>query len=50
MNQSIVSTWEYLRLTADLAFILVGVVPMLIAVVMTYSHARREPREAAGTK
>ena len=45
MNQPIVSKLEWLRLPADLTFIIVGVVPMLIAVVMTYFHARKDPRE-----
>ena len=48
MNQSVISKLEYLRLPADLTFILVGVVPMLIAVVMTYFHARRESLREAG--
>lgn len=50
MNQSIVSRLEYLRLPADLTFIIVGVAPMLIAVAMTYFHARREPSQAADQK
>jgi nitric oxide reductase subunit B len=41
MDQSIISTMEFLRLPADVTFILVGVVPLLIATAWTWLHARR---------
>jgi nitric oxide reductase subunit B len=41
MNQPAVTVLEWLRLPADLTFIIVGVVPMLIAAVWTYFHARK---------
>jgi nitric oxide reductase subunit B len=43
MDQKIVSSLEYLRLPADLAFIILGVLPLLAAVVSTYLHARKAP-------
>ncbi len=47
MDRPVVSALEYLRLPADLAFIIVGVLPLLAAVVSTYFHARKPgPGEA----
>jgi len=40
MDQPIISTLEFLRLPADVVFIVAGVVPMVIATVWTYLHSR----------
>jgi nitric oxide reductase subunit B len=41
MDQPIIRTLEWLRLPADLTFILVGVLPLLIATVWTYFKERK---------
>jgi nitric oxide reductase subunit B len=50
MDQPVVNILEWLRLPADLTFILVGVVPLLIATAWTWLHCRKpiltEPRGA----
>jgi nitric oxide reductase subunit B len=43
MDQPIVKVFEWLRLPADLTFILVGVLPLLIATIWTYFHSRKAP-------
>ncbi|HET7839645.1 MAG TPA: cbb3-type cytochrome c oxidase subunit I [Rectinemataceae bacterium] len=47
MDRPVVSVLEYLRLPADLAFIILGVLPLLYAVVSTYLRARKAPAEGA---
>ena len=41
LDQPVIKVLEWLRLPADLTFILVGVVPMLIATAWTWLHARK---------
>ncbi len=40
MDQPVIKTLEFLRLPADLTFILAGVVPLVIVAIWTYFHAR----------
>jgi len=41
MDQPVIKTLEWMRLPADIVFILAGVLPLLIATVWTYFHARK---------
>jgi nitric oxide reductase subunit B len=45
LNENIVRVIEWLRLPGDLVFIVLGVVPMLIASLLTYKFVRGFPPE-----
>jgi nitric oxide reductase subunit B len=43
MDQPVIGVLEWLRLPADVTFMLVGVIPLLIAAIWTWWHCRKPP-------
>jgi nitric oxide reductase subunit B len=48
VDSPLIRTLEWLRLPADLTFIIVGVIPLLVATVWTYFHSRKEKTVSQG--
>lgn len=49
-SQPLMVALEWVRLPADLAFIFLGVVPLVIVTLLTYRHAQAEAEDLQGSK